>query len=368
MDRATVDVYDRRGEQWARRRRPVRAEDAVGFGRSLPTGTRRVDLGCGAGRYLKEIGSPAVGVDASAGMLRLCRVAVPDVPLVRADLEALPFGTAVFGGGWANMSYLHVASTRLPMALADLHRVLAPGASIDLQLLAGTWEGTGYAGDDVGERFFAAWQPDALGDVMMGAGFDIVGLHAHDDVLQVDAVRARTLPDTVGPGMRVLFVGLNPSLYAADAGVGYARPGNRFWPALLAAGLVERARDARGALTRGIGLTDLVKRATPGVEDVEAAEFRDGMARVERLVAWLQPAVVCFVGLTGWRRAVDRAATPGLQRRLIAGRPCYVMPSTSGANAHSDLGSLQAHVEAAAAAARHPITSTPRMLRPSRMS
>jgi TDG/mug DNA glycosylase family protein len=352
MDRATVDIYDARGAQWARRRAPVRADDARAFAERVPTGAVRIDLGCGAGRYAGDLGRPLIGLDASRTMLELCLAAVPSAALVQGDLESLPFGPGCLGGGWANMSYLHVPRVRLPLALADLHRVLVVGAIVDLQVLAGTYEGDDLADDDVGGRFFAAWEPDRLVDIMVGAGFDVGALTVHDDVVRVSAVRARTLADTVGPGMRLLMVGLNPSLYAADAGVGYARPGNRFWPALLAAGLATNDRDAFRALTvDGIGMTDVVKRPTVGAKEIGVAEYRHGMARVEGLVRWLTPAVVCMVGLTGWRAAVDAGARAGLQPELFGGRPVYVMPSTSGANAHAQRPELVAHLRAAAAAA-----------------
>jgi TDG/mug DNA glycosylase family protein len=77
------------------------------------------------------------------------------------------------------------------------------------------------------------------------------------------------------------------------------------------------------------------------------------MARVERLVRWLEPGAVCFVGLTGWRHAVDRHAGAGQQDRRIGGRPVYVMPSTSGANAHADLEELSEHLRAARALGDH---------------
>ena len=146
-------------------------------------------------------------------------------------------------------------------------------------------------------------------------------------------------------------MGLNPSLYAADAGVGYARPGNRFWPALRAAGIVTRDRDPQHALrVHGVGMTDLVKRATVGAKEIDAAEYRSGMARVERLVEWLAPASVCMVGLSGWRAAVDGGARTGLQPDRFGGRPLYVMPSTSGANAHAQLPELVDHLCRAVAA------------------
>jgi TDG/mug DNA glycosylase family protein len=150
--------------------------------------------------------------------------------------------------------------------------------------------------------------------------------------------------------MRVLICGLNPSLYAADAGVGFARPGNRFWPAAIAAGLVDTDRDPRHALRHhGVGFTDLVKRATVGAVELSPDEYRDGLERVERLAAWLEPATIAFVGLAGWRAAVDKRAVAGPQARALGGRPVYVMPSSSGLNARSSVESLAEHLRAAVA-------------------
>ena len=99
-------------------------------------------------------------------------------------------------------------------------------------------------------------------------------------------------------------------------------------------------------------MTDLVKRATPGTKDLEPAEYRSGAQRVERLVGWLRPGVVVFVGLEGWRAAIDRHAQPGLQPSDFGGAPAYVMPSTSGLNAHASLADLVGHLRAAALLAR----------------
>ena len=132
--------------------------------------------------------------------------------------------------------------------------------------------------------------------------------------------------------------------------MGFARGSNRFWPAALAAGVVSRARDPRHALVaHGIGMTDLVKRPTRQAAELSAAEYTEGLARLERLVERLQPGSVCFVGLAGWRAAVDRRAAPGLQPRPIGGRPAYVMPSTSGLNARTSLPELTDHLRTAAA-------------------
>ncbi len=352
MDRPTIDAYEERGALWVQHRRPVRRADARSFARRVTGGLVRIDLGCGAGRYTAELGRPVVGLDASRTMLTLCRDHVPGAALVQGDLEALPFGPRCLGGGWANMSYLHVPRVRLPLALADLHRVLIVGAPVDVQVLAGSYEGHELPDDDVGGRFFASWQPAQFEDILVGAGFDISHLEVDGDVVRARAVRARTLADIVGPGLRLLTVGLNPSLYAADRGVGYARPGNRFWPALLAAGIVTRDRDPFHALNvHGLGMTDAVKRATAGAKEIDPAEYRSGMARVERLVRWLAPDAVCMVGLSGWRAAVDRGAHIGVQPQRFGGRPVYVMPSTSGANAHAQLPELVDHFRGALGAA-----------------
>jgi TDG/mug DNA glycosylase family protein len=234
------------------------------------------------------------------------------------------------------------------MALADLHRSTTVGAPLDLTVVLGDYAGTDLLHDDFPGRYFACWKEQALTDVVEGAGFAVEWVDVLDGRnVHVRATRARSLPDTVGPGMRVLVCGLNPSEYAADAGVGYARPGNRFWPAALAAGLVSRDRDPVHALhAHGAGMTDLVKRATVRASELRDDEYRAGLARVERLVAWLQPRVVCFVGLDGWRTAVDRKATPGRQPGDLAGAAVYVMPSTSGLNARTSLDDLVAHLRA----------------------
>jgi TDG/mug DNA glycosylase family protein len=95
-------------------------------------------------------------------------------------------------------------------------------------------------------------------------------------------------------------------------------------------------------------MTDLVRRTTVRANQVDPKEFVDGFARVERLVEWLTPKACCFVGLSGWRTVVDRQAVAGLQPRGIGGRPVYLMPHTSGLNAHSRLSDLTDHLMAAA--------------------
>jgi TDG/mug DNA glycosylase family protein len=155
--------------------------------------------------------------------------------------------------------------------------------------------------------------------------------------------------------MRLLVCGLNPSLVAADAGFGYAGATNRFWRAVTEAGVVTRGRDPFTALEiDGMGMTDLVKRATPAASDLHREEYVDGAARVRRLVEGLRPGLVLFVGLAGWRAAVDRRALPGPQPGPFGGVPAYVMPSTSGRNAATSFDELVAHVRAAAGSVSGP--------------
>jgi TDG/mug DNA glycosylase family protein len=227
----------------------------------------------------------------------------------------------------------HDLSSALPVALARLHWGTTVGARVAFEAPAGPWPRV------------------RLPDVLTGAGFAPGPVRKRAICLRVTVCRLRSLPDTVGPGMRVLVCGLNPSLVAADAGYGYAGRSNRFWSAALAAGLVTVARDPLHALLADrAGMTDLVKRATSGASVLTADEYRLGLARVRRLVEWLAPERVLFVGLAGWRAAVDRSASPGWQPAgsfQAVAVPAYVMPSTSGLNARTLLADLVAHMQAA---------------------
>ena len=359
MERRTVSVYEVGAEGYARRRRAYAPEDADAFAATVAEGALRLDLGCGPGHYTPLLGRPVVALDAASAMLHAVPDRAPNALRVRADLEALPLRRAALGGAWASKCYQHLPPERLPLALADLHRSLEVGAPVALTVFAGSGSFTTGDDDPFAGRYFALWDGDHLGELLAGAGFedavvqtDAVSEGGHLRPLRGTARRARTLPDTVGPGMRLLVCGLNPSIFAADAGVGYARPGNRFWPAALAAGIVEHDRDPWRALAvSGVGMTDLVKRASVGADELSEDEFRAGLARVERLCAWLRPRVVCLVGLGGWRAAVDRRAVAGPQARTVGGVATYVMPSTSGRNARTSVDELASHLAAAAALA-----------------
>lgn len=350
MDRASVDVYEQRAAQWNAERAPASVARAVAFG--AITGRPVLDLGCGPGWFTTALDpAGAIALDAAGAMLDLVATHAPTARRVQADLTRLPFRRGALGGAWAAKSYVHVPRRHTPLALADLHRALPVGAPVNLTAFVGDADHEPFADDTFAGRRFSLWTAEQLTDVLTGAGFADIAVHGGGESTTgrdehiVEATRARTLADTVGPDMALLIVGLNPSLNAADAGVGFAFGGNRYWPAALAAGLVTRDRDPDHALrTHGIGMTDVVKRATARADELHPDEYRAGLARLDRLVGWLQPRAVCFVGLAGWRAAVDRKAKPGVQPTALGGRPVYVMPSTSGLNARSTPADLAEHL------------------------
>ena len=339
MDPATVAVYERVAADYRARRAPRLKDEARAFGARIPDGVWRADLGSGTGRYTSYLGTPVVALDASGAMLSLSDTG----HRVRADLGALPFRRAALGGGWANVSYQHLARPRLPLALARLHDAMEVGAPLWMALAVPSGD------DEFPGRLFERWELADACRLLTGAGFAVDSADVDGDSPRLGGVRLRTLPDIVGPGMRLLVCGLNPSLYSADRGFGFARPGNRFWPAALAAGLVTRDRDPWHALAADrVGFTDLVKRATARADGLTADEYREGVARVTWLVGLLGPAAVCMVGLSGWRAAVDRHAVAGPQAERLGGAPVYVMPNTSGVNGHASIGDLTRHLAAAA--------------------
>jgi TDG/mug DNA glycosylase family protein len=348
MDRKTRTIYETRGDEWVTRRKPRNVELAHALA-ARATGPS-VDLGCGPGWHAAALAAPVVALDGARSMLDHVGELAPDALRVQADLAALPFRSSALGAAWAHHSYVHLARADVPLALADLHRSLRQGAPIVLRVFVGSGEGRNlYDNDDFPGRFFSQWSSDALHDVVTGAGFTIDAAVPTNDAISLQATRARTLPDYVRPALDLLLCGLNPSLHAADAGVGFVSPSNRFWPAARAARIVTRDRDPWHAVRHdGIGFTDLVKRATPRAAEVDADEYRAGFSRVERLAAWLQPRAICFVGLSGWRVAVDKKATVGWQERAVGGRPAYVMPNPSGLNAHATVDVLADHLRRAA--------------------
>lgn len=352
MDKQTIEVYDRAATEWTAVRHPQDPEHVawVAAGRQ---GGPVVDIGCGPGWSLKEIDGPAIALDASASMLDLAAGNAPHALRVLASADDLPFARRSLGGAVANRVYLHLPLAEVPLALADLHRALAVDAPAFIRVM-GNASGTDFRSRRAfAGRLFSGWSDDGFRDACEGAGFTIEWFESdrprdHPGRVAARLRRSLTLADTVGPGMRLLICGLNPSIYSAEVGIGFGRPGNRFWPAALTTGAVTRDRDPVHALrSDGIGMTDLVKRPTRKAAELSVDEYRWGYERLERLVTWLQPKAVCFVGLAGWRAAVDRRATAGRQPIDIGSVPVYLMPSTSGLNAGSRLEDLIEHLEAA---------------------
>ncbi len=177
----------------------------------------------------------------------------------------------------------------------------------------------------------------------------------------LESFRGKGVPDLVGPGVRLLFVGINPGLWTAATGAHFARPGNRFYPALAAAGITAYVIDAsdgmkeadrKHLLARGVGITNLVNRATVRADELGLEELREGAERLERNVTEWMPAVVAVAGITAYRQAFGRpGAVSGRQPEDLADAELWVVPNPSGLNAHSTLASLaEAYREPARAA------------------
>jgi TDG/mug DNA glycosylase family protein len=155
---------------------------------------------------------------------------------------------------------------------------------------------------------------------------------------ELAAAVGKTIGDVVAPGLDVLFCGINPGLYSAATGHHFARPGNRFWPALHAAGFTPRRLapwEERELLGYKCGVTNLVRRATVAADELDPRELRAGRARLARTVRRYRPRIVAVVGIGAYRVAFDRPnAVPGRQPDAIAGVPVWVLPNTSGLNAN----------------------------------
>lgn len=154
----------------------------------------------------------------------------------------------------------------------------------------------------------------------------------------------RSIPDLMPEGLRLLFVGINPGLVSAATGLHFARAGNRFFPALQRAGLVSTIDPAEASAqlaARGVGITNLVTRATARADELTREEFVAGRDRLCRLVARRRPTVVAIAGITAYRQAfADRSARPGRQASDIDGAELWVVSNPSGLNAHASVDSL----------------------------
>lgn len=170
--------------------------------------------------------------------------------------------------------------------------------------------------------------------------------------VELEKFRNTTVPDLIGPGVRLLFVGINPGLWTAAVGSHFARRGNRFYPALSAAGLIDRLIDASAGyhpddrqhlLDRGIGITNLATRATARANELTPAELVAGARTLAATVQTWQPTVVAVAGITAYRTAFgQRSAAVGRQTGDLAGSQLWVVPNPSGLNAHDTVTSLAA--------------------------
>lgn len=152
------------------------------------------------------------------------------------------------------------------------------------------------------------------------------------------AARDTTVLDVIAPGLRVLFCGINPSLYSAAVGHHFARPGNRFWPTLHAAGFTPRLfqpDEGVALLPLGYGITNIVDRATARADELTPTEVTAGGAALARKVRRFKPRVLAVLGVTVYRAAFDRPkAVIGPQPDRIGGSAVWVLPNPSGLNAH----------------------------------
>lgn len=170
-----------------------------------------------------------------------------------------------------------------------------------------------------------------------------------------------SLPDLIGDGVKLLIVGINPGLRSAAVGAHFASRGNRFYPALLGAGIIEHPIDASSGMSvedrdhlleRGVGITNLVERATAGADELSAGELKAGGLSLLACVERYAPQVVAVLGVTAYRTAfAEPRAELGRQEVDLAGTPLWVLPNPSGRNAHASLaGLVDAYREAGVAA------------------
>ncbi len=154
----------------------------------------------------------------------------------------------------------------------------------------------------------------------------------------------RTIPDVLAPGLRVLFSGINPGLYSAATGHHFARPGNRFWPALHASGFTPRQlhpSEQDQLLDLGLGITNVAARATARADELTQDELAEGGKILAAKVADQRPQWLAVLGVTAYRTAFGRPkAVVGPQPEQIASTSVWVLPNPSGLNAHWSAAAL----------------------------
>ncbi|MEU7008726.1 G/U mismatch-specific DNA glycosylase [Streptomyces sp. NPDC046332] len=161
---------------------------------------------------------------------------------------------------------------------------------------------------------------------------------------ELEAARDRVIPDVVAGGLSVLFCGINPGLMSAATGHHFARPGNRFWPVLARSGFTPRLlkpSEQEELLAYGLGITNVVARATARADELSAEEFREGGRLLTERVERLRPRLLAVVGITAYRTAFgEKRAVVGEQERTIGETRIWVLPNPSGLNAHWTVGAM----------------------------
>ena len=163
---------------------------------------------------------------------------------------------------------------------------------------------------------------------------------------ELAAARSRLLPDLIQPELRVLFCGINPGLYSAAVGQHFARPGNRFWPTLHRAGFTDRLlhpSEQHTLLDLGIGLTNVVPRASANAAELERSDYQSGVLSLRRKLRRYRPRAVAFLGLGAYRLVAGQpGAGVGRQGEALEGVETWALPNPSGLNAHYSLAQLAA--------------------------
>ena len=161
---------------------------------------------------------------------------------------------------------------------------------------------------------------------------------------ELTRAHGKTVPDLIAPNLKVLFCGINPGLYSGATALHFARPGNRFWPALYAAGFTNRLlhpSERDELLAAGYGITAIVRRATATAAELDDDEYRAGRIALERKVKKYKPRWVAVLGLGAYRTGFDRPrAKAGRQEERIGEAGLWVLPNPSGLNANHQLPQL----------------------------
>jgi TDG/mug DNA glycosylase family protein len=161
---------------------------------------------------------------------------------------------------------------------------------------------------------------------------------------EIQAAVGKTVPDIIAPDLHVLFCGINPSLYSAAVGHHFARPGNRFWRSLYAAGFTERLLapfEDRDLLQFGYGLTNIVDRATARADELDAEELLIGQQQLAAKVQQYRPRYLAILGISAYRTAFNRPKAVIGKNESLCDAIVWVLPNPSGLNAHYQLEDLK---------------------------